>query len=150
MQRPRPHQRTPLEKGMARARAPLPLMPMIETTRMQCTKCKKSWNEHHEMIGTASIHMSVDAQDAISASLMDKKSVKATSEKSGPSLHMVNCVLDQAMLARATCLKHSASTSSRPIPTRVRWPSPWPTVTSDIWLRSCPSSCPRSLWPKKR
>ena len=76
-----------------------PLVLMIEVTRMQCTKCKKTWNEHHEMIGTASIHMTKDVQDAILVDLMDKKSVKATSEKTGPSPHMVNCVLDQAVLS---------------------------------------------------
>ena len=122
-----------------------PLMLMIEVTRMQCTKCKKSWNERHEMVGMASIHMSVDVQDAISAGLMDKKPVKATSEKNNPSPHMVNCVLDQAVLDASYLPEHSASKSSRPTPTRARWPSPWPTATPDIRLRSCPSSCPRPI-----
>lgn len=71
---------------------------MVVVARMQCAKCKKSWNERHEMVGTASIHMSVDVQDAILVDLMDKKSVKATSEKNDPTPHMVNCVLDQAVL----------------------------------------------------
>ncbi len=37
----------------------VPLMLMIEVTRMICPKCRKTWNETHEMIGSASIHMCV-------------------------------------------------------------------------------------------
>lgn len=51
-------------------------MPMIEVTRMQCTKCEKSWNERHEMIGTASIHMNVDAQDAILPALWTRSRLR--------------------------------------------------------------------------
>ncbi|WP_255464119.1 MULTISPECIES: ISL3 family transposase [unclassified Adlercreutzia] len=76
----------------------MPLMLMIEVTRMICPKCKKTWSESHKMIGGASIHMSVDVQDLILMDLMDKKSVKATSEKNGPSTYMVNKVLDRAIL----------------------------------------------------
>ncbi|WP_172137181.1 ISL3 family transposase, partial [Adlercreutzia sp. ZJ473] len=76
----------------------VPLMLMIEVTRMICPKCGKTWNESHEMIGTASIHMSVDVQDLILFDLMDKKSVKATSEKNGPSAYMASKVLDRAIL----------------------------------------------------
>uniref|UniRef100_UPI0013EDA0CA ISL3 family transposase n=1 Tax=Adlercreutzia sp. ZJ242 TaxID=2709409 RepID=UPI0013EDA0CA len=75
----------------------VPLMLMIEVTRMICPKRGKTWNETHEMIGSASIHMSVDVQDLILFDLMDKKSVKATSEKNGPSPYMVNKVLDRAI-----------------------------------------------------
>lgn len=42
-----------------------PLMLMLEVTRMRCAECGKTWNESHEMVGTASIHMTVDVQDAI-------------------------------------------------------------------------------------
>ena len=78
-----------------------PLMLTLQVTRMACTECGKTWNEKHDLIGDASIHMSVDVQDAIMIDLANKESVRATSLKNGPSLYLVNKVLDRAILESA-------------------------------------------------
>jgi len=62
-----------------------PLMLLVEQMRFTCTACGRTWSEKQPILGDASIHMSKDIEDACLIDLMDKMSLKATSEKEGLS-----------------------------------------------------------------
>lgn len=72
---------------------------MLDQVRLRCPRCGKCWSDGHDgLVSDVSRHMTAALADTIHDGLMLRKSVKECTAEYGPSRHLVNKVVESALV----------------------------------------------------